>query len=389
MKQIPFARPFTTKREIKYVSKAIRSGWLTTGKVTAQFETEFAKTVGAKYALAVNSATAGLHLALLASGITNQDSVITTPYTFVATAEVISYIGAEIKFVDIEKDSPLIDLNKIADAITSKTKAVIPVHYGGESVQIQALMKICKPHNIACIEDAAHAFPAKTENSYVGTQGDIGVYSFYATKTLTTAEGGMIITKNKQFYEAMKQLRLHGINKDIWDRYTNTKANWEYDVVTTGFKYNLTDIASSLGLAQLSIADKMQERRTAIAKNYLKELRALHEMGLVDLPRFSPCHSWHLFPIQIPEQGSFLENRALRDRWMNQLSQKGIGLSVHYKPLHLMSYFQKEKGYTPNDFPNASNRFSRSFSLPIYPGLTKAQCNYIIKALKEVIKNGC
>ena len=337
---------------------------------------------------AVNSATSGLHLGLLAFGITANDSVITTPYTFAATAEVISYIGAKIIFVDIEKDSPLIDPTLVASAITKNTKAVIPVHYGGESANMEELLKICRTHNIFCLEDGAHAFPAKDKNSYVGTKGHIGVYSFYATKTITTGEGGMVVTNSDEFYNTMKTLRLHGINRDVWDRYTNTKSNWEYDIVAAGYKYNLTDIASSIGLAQLSIANKLQEKRKAIATLYINELKELEERGLVCLPRFSECHSWHLFPIQVPNQGSFKENQILRDCWMKTLTNKSIGLSVHYKPLHLMSYYKNLNGYSEADFPNASLRYSRSFSLPIYPSLTKAQCKYILKALKGVIQNG-
>lgn len=394
MKPIPFALPSTGKEELRMVKKAIKSGWITTGALTDQFEKAFAKKIRSPYTLAVNSATAGLHLALEAAGIEPNDKVIVPTYTFAATAEVVLYRGATPLFADILPNSPLLDPSEIERLVTQKgVKAIIPVHYAGESCDMPTILSLCKKYNLICIEDAAHAFPAckqneKGETVYLGTEGDIGVYSFYATKTITTGEGGMITTANPQFYERMKTMRLHGINRTVWNRYTDTKAAWEYDIIAPGFKYNLTDIASGIGLAQLKKADLFLLKRSQIATRYFEGLKPLEEKGLLKLPQNRSYHSWHLFPIQIPSLGNWKENHQRRNALMQALSQKGIGLSVHFKPLHMMQCYQQEGNYQLEDLPHALNRFSRSFSLPIYPGLKKSQICYIIKEVTRLIENG-
>jgi len=386
MKPIPFARPYTGKKEIKLVSKAIKSGWLTTGKLTSKFEKEFAKKIGKKYALAVNSATAGLHLALEAAGIKAGDKVITTTYTFTATAEVVHYLGAELIFVDTIENSNLIDPQKIEEAIKNNknVKAVIPVHIAGASSDMTKIKKICKRENIFCLEDAAHAFPAQTENGMLGTVGDVGVYSFYATKTITTGEGGMIVTDDPQIAKRIKSMRLHGIDRDVWDRFSSTDSSWEYDVIAPGYKYNLTDLASAIGLIQLNKADKMLEMRRALAKRYQEGLKGCKG---IEIPTYSKYHSWHLFIIKIDKEKSLEAPLNEREKWINRLKKAGIGTSVHYKPLHLMKYYKKRYSLLPTDFPNALTEFSRSFSLPLSPGLKKREINYIIKKIWEISKN--
>lgn len=394
MKAIPFALPSTGKEEIKAVKKAITSNWLTTGRLTQQFEEAFAKKIQKPYTLAVNSATAGLHLALEAVGIAPDDKVIVPSYTFAATAEVVRYQRAIPLFADILPDSPLIDPAEIEKLAKQKgVKAVIVVHYAGQSCDMQAILSLCKKYNLFCIEDAAHAFSAYKEDSegnhiYLGTQGDIGVYSFYATKTITTGEGGMVVTSHPQFYERMKVMRLHGIDRTIWNRYTDTKASWEYDVVAPGFKYNLTDIASAIGLAQLKKSDFFYTRRKEIALQYFEGFRQLEEKGLIELPQNDFFHSWHLFPIQIQSQKDWQKNHRKRTEMMQSLAKRGIGLSVHYKPLHMMSYYKTVGNYQPEDLPNTLDRYSRSFSLPIYPSLKKSQIRYIIKEIIRLIENG-
>lgn len=386
MKKIPFARPYVGRDELRLLNKAVRSGWLTTGKLTLEFEETFAQTIKCDHALAVNSATAGLHLSLEAMGVGLGDKVITTPYTFTATAEVIRYLGAEPLFADIEENSSLIDPIQIRKLATQQgVKAIIPVHIAGEPCKIKEITQICLENDLYCLEDAAHAFPAKHKKNYLGSQSDVGVYSFYATKTLTTGEGGMVVTNNKKIADRIKIMRLHGINRDVWDRHTSDSANWEYDIVAPGYKYNLTDIASAIGLIQLTKAEKMLKMRTQIAKTYFSQLSDLPNLHL---PFWNEDSSWHLFILQIQEQGSFEKNHQLRNKWIEKLAEKGIGTSVHYKPLHLMTYYKERYNFKPEDFPNSLNRYSRSFSLPIFPGMKKNEVQYIITTIRELVKNG-
>lgn len=390
MRSIPFAKPFITSREVKNVVKALKSGWLTTGKVTSDFEKKFSAFANGKFCLAVNSATAGLHLALEAICIKSGDLVALPTNTFAATAEVVRYLGAVPVLVDIENDSPHISVAALRKVVSEKNiKAVMPVHFGGSSCNMSAILELCKSENIFCVEDAAHAFPAQSDDfQLLGTQGDVGVFSFYATKTITTGEGGMIVTSNEELYKRMKLMRLHGINRDVWDRYTNTKASWEYDIVAPGFKYNLTDIASSIGIAQLEIACKMADMRKKIAQKYLDSFATLEAQGLIAMPKNYENHSWHLFSIMVADQGSFEENHNLRNRFISKLNERGIGTSVHFKPLHLMSYYKEIGAYKATDFPNALARYSRTISLPIYPSLTKNELQYIIRQVKDIAING-
>ena len=386
MREIPFAKPYIGRKEIKLVSKALKSGWLTTGKLTAKFESEFQKVVGTKYALALNSATAGLHLALEAVGIKAGDKVITTPYTFTSTAEVIQYLGATPIFVDTIPESNLIDPNKIKEALNihPDVKAIIPVHIAGASCDMVKILQICKEHNIRCIEDAAHAFPASVNNKMLGTFGDVGVYSFYATKTMTTGEGGMVVTDNKDIAKRIKQMRLHGIDRDVWNRFSKTSASWEYDVVAAGYKYNLTDIASAIGIIQLSKSQLMQKLRKNIVKEYIK---GLSDSKILELPKYTEDHSWHLFIIKIKDQGNIEKNVLKRNKFIERLKKAGIGTSVHYKPLHLMSFYKERYDLKPEDYPSSLKQYSQSLSLPLSPGLKKNDVMYIIKTIKGIEKN--
>ncbi len=384
-KIIPFARPSIDEEEERAILDVLRSGWLTTASQTAGFEREFAEYVGARHALAVSSATAGLHLSLEALGVKPGDTVVTTPYTFAAGAEIIRYLGADPVFVDIEPDSPNIDPERIQAAIQSinaehyrRVAAVVPVHIGGEPCSIPDILDICRPLRIPVVEDAAHALPSVTESGTAGCFGETGVYSFYATKTITTGEGGMIVTDDDDIADRIRITRLHGIDRPIWDRYTKPKKRgWEYDIVAVGFKYNMPDLAAALGRTQLRKADRFYRRRKQIADRYRNELS---RYDFIELPRDIPGHSYHLFMILLDLTKLDID----RDGFADELASRGIGTSVHYKPLHLMSYYRKRYDLADTDFPNALARYKRTLSLPIYPDLTEEDVTDIIREVTDI-----
>ena len=376
---IPFALPSLGKEEEDAVIRTLRSGWLTTGKEARAFEEEFARYVKADNALAVSSATAGLHLALEATGITSGDKVITTPYTFTATAEVIRYFGADPFFVDVDPSSYNIDPHRISRALMHHRdiKCMLPVHIGGNPAAMEEILLLRKQYNIPVIEDAAHAFPLALKDKFLGTWGDAGVYSFYATKTITTGEGGMVVTQNDEFARRMSIMRLHGIDREIWDRYTSKKASWQYQVVDAGYKYNMPDILAAIGREQLKKAAHFLSRRTAIARYYQKELG---DLDFLTLPPKTEHHAWHLFIVRLSKEKCTID----RDAFLQIMQEKGIGTSVHYIPLHIMPYYRQKYGFKPNDFPNALKIYQTAFSLPIYPGLTEDQCARVVDTVRSI-----
>jgi dTDP-4-amino-4,6-dideoxygalactose transaminase len=382
MSFIPFALPCTGEEEINEVVDTIRSGWLTTGPKTKLFENDFAKFVGAKYALAVNSATAGLHLGLEALGVGPGDKVITTVHTFTATAEVIRYLGADPIFVDIEGDSFNIDCDAIEEALKNnpEVKVILPVHYAGQAANMTRIMALAKQYNVKVMEDAAHALPTTHNGQMIGTIADITVYSFYANKTITTGEGGMVVTNNDGYVKRISCMRLHGISKDVFDRFTSTKPSWHYQVVAPGFKYNMTDIAASMGIHQLKKANILQSRRQAIAEKY--------NSAFSDLPVITPfitnssdTHSWHLYVLQL----NINELSIDRDEFIRVMADKGIGTSVHYIPLHMHPYWQENYNLTESDFPRSSSTYYRIVSLPNYPKMTDGQVDKVIGTVREVL----
>jgi dTDP-4-amino-4,6-dideoxygalactose transaminase len=382
MSFIPFALPYTGEEEINEVVDTIRSGWLTTGPKTKLFENDFAKFVGAKYALAVNSATAGLHLGLEALGVGPGDKVITTVHTFTATAEVIRYLGADPIFVDIEGDSFNIDCDAIEEALKNnpEVKVILPVHYAGQAANMTRIMALAKQYNVKVMEDAAHALPTTHNGQMIGTIADITVYSFYANKTITTGEGGMVVTNNDGYVKRISCMRLHGISKDVFDRFTSTKPSWHYQVVAPGFKYNMTDIAASMGIHQLKKANILQSRRQAIAEKY--------NSAFSDLPVITPfitnssdTHSWHLYVLQL----NINELSIDRDEFIRVMADKGIGTSVHYIPLHMHPYWQENYNLTESDFPRSSSTYYRIVSLPNYPKMTDGQVDKVIGTVREVL----
>lgn len=378
---LPFALPDIGEEEIQEVVSALRSGWVTTGPKTKQFEADFSAYIGGGVeSISVNSATAGLHLALEALGVGPGDEVLTTPYTFTATGEVIRYLGAHPVFVDIDPKTFNIDPAKIEEKITAKTKAIIPVHFAGLSCDMDLIIAIARKHNLKIVEDAAHALPTLYNGKIIGSlESDITVFSFYATKTITTGEGGMIVTRNADLAKRMRVMRLHGISRDAFDRYTSTKPSWFYEVIAPGFKYNLTDIASSMGIHQLKKSDRFQTRREEMAKLYLKEL--------ADLPLEMPPvaqgegnkHAWHLFVLRLKT------DKISRADFIAKMAEKGIGCSVHFIPLHLHPYWKETYNLSPEDFPMAMKNYENAVSLPMYTKMTNEDQERVIAAVREVL----
>ena len=380
MMQIPFHKPYITEEEIEGVVDSLRNGWLTMGKKTIEFEERFKTYIGSKHAIAVNSCTAALHLALRVIGIKEGDEVIVPTTTFVATAEVVNYFNAKPVLVDIEKDTHLIDVRKIEKKITKKTKAIIPVHFSGQPADMDPIMDIAKKYNLFVVEDAAHALPAWYKGRKIGTIGDITAFSFYATKTITTGEGGMATTDNPEWAERMKILRLHGISKDAWKRYTK-EGSWEYDVLEKGYKYNTTDINAALGLAQLKKADWLWERRKYIAERYNEAFKDYEELILYKVKE-DRTSSWHLYPLKLNLEALKID----RNRFIEELKKRGIGTSVHFIPLYRFTYYKERFGYTPKEFPNSEWVFERVLSLPIYPGMTEEEIGYVVENVVDIVK---
>jgi dTDP-4-amino-4,6-dideoxygalactose transaminase len=378
---LPFALPDIGEEEIAEVVDSLRSGWLTTGPKTKRFESDFAEFVGGDVeAVAVNSATAGLHLVLEAAGVGPGDQVITTPYTFTATAEVIRYLGADPVFVDVDPRTLNIDPARVEAAITPRTKALIPVHFAGLPCDMDPLISIARKHGMRVIEDAAHSLPATYRGGLIGAlDTDASVFSFYATKTLATGEGGMIVTRNVELAARCRVMRLHGIDRDVFNRYVSDKPSWHYDVVAPGFKYNMTDVAAALGIHQLRKVRRFQESRQAMAERYDNAFSGLP----VTLPAHAPkgeMHAWHLYVLRLSPQAPWS-----RDRFIELLAERGIGTSVHFIPLHLHPYWQQTYGLRPEDFPAALAAYQSAVSLPIYTKMTQQDQDRVIAAVCHLL----
>ena len=392
---VPYALPDCGKEEIKEVVEVIRSGWLTSGAKTFQFEQEFADFIKANYCLAVNSGTAALHLGVEALGISTDDKVIVPVHTFTATAEIVRYLGADPVFVDVDLKTFCITKEEIEKGLyknklridDGQIKAVIPVHFGGHPCDMEAIVEHAKKYGIKIIEDAAHAFPSfyeiKSIEKMIGTIGDVACFSFYANKTITTAEGGMVVTDDEKIAQRVKIMRLHGINKDVWNRFSDTNADWVYDVVAPGFKYNMTDLAAALGIHQLRKAKKFRQRRQKIAETYYFELKNIPGLILPRIECSMVAHAWHLFVVLI----DFDETKTgiNRDKFIQEMKRKNIGTSVHYIPLHRMMYYKDRYGLKPEMFPNSEWIFQRCVSLPIYSAMSDNQLEYVIDSIKEIM----
>ncbi|MGD9931849.1 MAG: DegT/DnrJ/EryC1/StrS family aminotransferase [Mangrovibacterium sp.] len=385
--KIPFSKVPMAGNELNYVNEVLESGWLTTSTKALQFERLFAEYLGVRYACAVNSCTAALHLAVEAVGVKAGDKVIIPTMTFTATADVVRYLGADPVFTDVDYGTCLLSPEILQSALdkNGNVRAVMPVHYGGQAASLttpdgNGIVDICRSRQIRVVEDAAHAFPTKFQGRFVGSFGDVTCFSFYANKTITTGEGGMLVTNDEAIYNRVKTMRLHGIDHDVWDRYTNGKTSWEYDIVAPGYKYNMPDINAAVGLAQLEKADYFREQRQRCALYYLNELQNL---SMVDLPLcVGPVenHAWHLFPIIIKPDAA-----VSRNEFIHRMGQHGIGTSVHYKPLHRMSYYRDTYQLNEKDFPNAERIWQGIVSLPIYPDLADAELKYICDITRNIL----
>jgi dTDP-4-amino-4,6-dideoxygalactose transaminase len=362
----------------------MRSGWLTTAGEARAFEQEFATAVGSRHAIAVNSATAGLHLAVEAAGVRAGDRVVMSPYTFTSTAEVVRYLGADPLFVDIREDDLNIDPDLVATTVEAASQesggrlsAIMPVHIGGHPCAMDRIGEVAEQYGLAVVEDAAHALPGTLGGRALGTIGTAGVYSFYATKTITTGEGGMVVTNDAALAKRMSVMRLHGIDREVWDRYTSTKPSWQYDVVDAGYKYNMPDILAAIGRVQLRRAEEFRQRRAEIASVYT---RHLGDLDYLTCPPDSAESSWHLYVIRLDPERLSID----RDGFVAQLAELGVASSVHYIPLHHMRYYRERYGLKPDDFPVSSRAYMRALSLPIYPGLTDEQVDRVIGAVRSI-----
>ena len=373
---IPFFLPSFSEAEEEAVIRVLRSGWLTTGKEALAFEKEFADFTGSPYALAVNSASSGLMLAMDALGVGPGTKILTTPYTFVSTATSARHLGAEIAYADIERNSYNIDPEQIETQLKndSTIKAVVPVHIAGNVCRMDEIREIARRYGAAVIEDAAHSFPSRTEKGFAGTLADAGVFSFYATKTITTGEGGMVCVKDEKTAARIRLMRSHGIDRSIWDRYTSKQASWVYDVVEDGWKCNLPDILAAIGRVQLAKADDFFRKRAAIAAEYSK---AFSPCDFLTLPPDGEGNAWHLYPLRIvPEKLDIA-----RDAFAQELQEQGLGISVHFIPHFEMTYFKKRYNLSRENFPEAANKYDTTISLPFWPDMTETMVSRVIQAV--------
>ncbi len=380
MHKVPFHMPYITEDEISEVVDSLRSGWITMGPKTIEFENRFASYTGSSHAVSMNSCTACLHLALKAIGIKEGDEVIVPVITFSSTAGVLHYFGAKPVFVDVDPGTLNLDASNIERNLTGKTKAIIPVHYAGQPCDMDVIVDIAKNKSLFVIEDAAHALPAHYKGRKVGTIGDITCFSFYATKTLSTGEGGMVTTENGEWAERLRILRLHGISKDAWKRYAG-EGSWYYEVLEPGYKYNMTDVQAALGIAQLRKLDWMWMRRREISRAYSHAFSSIEELlPLETMPDRESAH--HLYPI-------FLRLEAMRidrNRFIDEMKARGIGTSVHFIPLYRHPFYRKTGGYKLEDFPLAEWAYERMVSLPIYPGMSDEDIFAVSEAVDDIIR---
>lgn len=375
---IPFHKPYVSEDELNEVTETIRSGWWTTGAKAQKFESEFNSFLGSKFSVAANSWTAAAHLALEAIGLKSGEEVIIPAMTFTATAEIICYFNAIPVIVDVQSDTLNINPDKIEQAITSKTKAIIPVHYGGQPCDMDEILGIAKKHNLKIIEDAAHALPASYKGKRIGTISDVTCFSFYATKTLATGEGGMLCTDNEEIAKRSSIMRLHGINSDAWKRYT-AEGSWFYEVIAPGYKYNFTDIQAALGLAQLKKIDFLWQCRKDISDFYDKSFK---ENDLIKLltHKSDRISSYHLYPIFLQ-----IDNlRITRSKFIDELKKIGIGCSVHFIPLYQHPFYREAFNLSPKSYPISEEMYPQLITLPIWPGMIGEQLNRVVDGVNAL-----
>lgn len=378
---IPYNLPDLTDEEIDEVVATLKSGWVAKGPRTVKFEQEFAQHVGAKHAVAMNSCTAALHVALLSAGIGPGDEVITTPMTFASTASTVIHCGATPVFADIDYRTGCIDPDEIEKKITPKTKAVVPVHYSGQVCDLDRIYKIADKYGLFVSEDAAHALESRYKGRLIGNKlKGTAAYSFYATKNLTTGEGGMLATDSDEIDAKARIWAGQGMSHNAWNRYAKG-GTWQYDICEPGFKYNMFDIQAALGLVQLSRLDSMQARRLKIAEKYQREFAKIDAVEPPFVPGYAE-HSWHLYVLRIVPELLTID----RDRFIVELNERNVGTSVHFIPVTYMSAYTKRFGFKKGDFPNAEKHFERLISLPLYPTLTEEQSDYVVAAVRDIVE---
>jgi len=378
--RVPFHRPSIGEDEVAEVVDTLRSGWLTTGPKVRRFEQDFAAAVGARHALAVNSGTAALHLALEAAGVKAGDEVIVPTYTFAATGEVVTYLGARPVLADCRPDTLNIDATTIEPHLTARTKAIVPVHVAGQACDMDPIMDLARARGLAVVEDAAHAIPTTYKDRPIGAIGDLTAFSFYATKAIATGEGGMVTTERDEHAARVKRMSLHGLSEDAWNRYTE-RGRWYYEIVDFGFKYNLTDVAAALGIHQLRRTAEFHQRRRQIARTYSE---AFADLDTCVAPREVAygTHAWHLYVLELRLEAL----SGSRDDLVEGLRQRGVATSVHFIPLHLHPVYATAFGYRPGAFPTAETVFRRAVSLPIYPQLADDDVALVIEAVRDTLK---
>jgi dTDP-4-amino-4,6-dideoxygalactose transaminase len=376
---VPFHQSTVGEEEIQALAAVIRSGWITMGPKTLEFEKQFAEYVGARHAIDVCSGTAALHLALECAGLKTGDEVLLPTTTFTATGEVVTYLGCRPIFVDVDPVTLNIDVADAERKLTSRTRAIVPVHIAGQPCDMHELHSFAQLQKLRVMEDAAHALPSEYHGKRVGALSELTAFSFYATKTLTTGEGGMVTTSDDGLASRMRLMRLHGIAGDAWKRY-GKGGSWFYEVMEAGFKYNPTDMQAALGLVQLAKCDASNLARRRIASHYTAAFKCMPEL---ETPALKPGResSWHLYIIRL----NLEQLRINRNSFIDELKQSGIGTSVHFIPLHLHPYYQKNFGYRLGDFPVAEAQFERCISLPIYPKMTEQNVRYVIEVVAEII----
>ncbi len=389
--KVPFHRASITKAEEDAVLDVLRSGWLTTGKYALEFEKKFSKALGDEsiISLAVNSNTSGMVLAMEACGVKEGTAVITTPYTFVSTAACARTLNADVYFADIEKDSYNIDPAKIEEILKRdaenghKVRAIVPVHVAGNVCKMKEILALAKKYStkdnkIYVIEDAAHAFPSPTKLGYAGAIGDIGVFSFYVTKTITTAEGGMVCTRNAELAKRMSVMRMHGMDRTTWNRYTSPKASWEYDIIAPGYKFNLPDILAALGCCQVDRATLFYQQRKAVVDKYNE---AFKDLDFITLPPDGEGNAWHLYLMRInPDKLTIT-----REDFAKKMQAAGLGISVHFIPIFHFTYWKKlYKDFTAENYPNAEEQYSRTISIPLFPDMTDEMTEYVIDTVTKI-----
>ncbi len=375
---LAFSPPLIEEEEIDAVVDVLRSDWISTGPQTQQFARAFCDYVGSPAALPLNSCTAALHTALVTLGIGPGDEVITTPMTFAASVNVIEHVGARPVLVDVEPDTLNIDPDAVERAVSRLTRAVIAVHFAGHPAELDALRSIATAHSLTLIEDAAHAVAARYRGEMVGAAANPAAFSFYATKNLTTGEGGML-TGTPDFIERARVVSLHGMSRDAWRRY-DKGGSWRYDILLPGFKYNMSDIQAALGLCQLERLEARQQRRRNIVRRYSNAFRTLDQ---VDTPaeRSHIHHAWHLYVLRLVPEALRID----RDRFIEELTSRNIGTSVHFIPVHLHPYYSSKYGFSPRSFPIAYDNFSRMLSLPLNPRMTDEDVDDVIEAVLDIV----